>query len=127
MRPCESAMALLLNCPFSPFSEVTLGPYGSATCCRPAKYSTPLATFVTLPILFGKSPTIFGVMLLVDCVNVEIGAVIVRGCPEPQLKMPPNCHRSVKRCTHDGVLARNIRPGPIGNSNVPLLTRSCVR
>ena len=54
-------------------------------------------------------------------------AVIVKGCPELQLKMPPNCHRSTIRETQFGAPLRNLRFGPNGSSNVPLLRKSCVR
>src|SRR5678816_1439333 len=40
---------------------VTLLPAGSATCLRPGKYVAPFDVYVSFPLLFGKSPRIFGV------------------------------------------------------------------
>src|SRR5262245_1217822 len=66
-------------------------------------------------------------VLDVDCVNVEVAAVIVRGAPESQLRMPPNCHRSTRCVTQPGPLPRSGLPGPKGSSKVPLLRNDCVR
>src|SRR5215471_10425164 len=89
-----------------------------------------------LPLLFGKFPRIIGVFAVLarlivggttDQVVSELAAEMVMGAPEAQLKMPPNCHRSTMRERKPGALLKNFRPGPKGNSSVPLLRKSCVR
>src|SRR5262249_38170501 len=54
-------------------------------------------------------------------------AVIDMGAPELQLNTVPNCHRSTILDRKFGAFARNLRPGPNGNSSVPLFRKSCVR
>ena len=69
----------------------------------------------------------FGVLTVVACVIVPIGAVMFSGAPEIKLKIPPNCQRSTRRASHPERLPSNGRPGPNGISYVPLLVRTCVR
>src|SRR3989442_3250723 len=98
-RPWESTIALLLNVPLSPLSDDTLEADGSVTCWNPGKYVTPLDSLVTLPMFLGKSPTTIGVLLVVGvmfCQIDETGATTVNGGPEVQLKIAPNCQRSVR-------------------------------
>ena len=69
------------------------------TCWNPGKYVTPLDSLVTLPMFLGKSPTTIGVLLVVGvmfCQIDETGATTVNGGPEVQLKIAPNCQRSVR-------------------------------
>src|SRR5688572_22964470 len=87
---------------------------------------TPFATFVTVPVLFGKSPTMTGVLPLYS-VNDDVEAVIVRGAPDEMLRMPPSCHRSTSRCTSPGALLRKRWFCPNGSSYIPLLRKSWVR
>src|SRR5512138_3220588 len=77
-------------------------------------------------MFFGKLPKTTGV-LLVFWMNEEVLAVIVRGAPEVQLKIPPNCHCSTSRVSQPGPLVRKGRPGPNGNSYDPLLRIECER
>src|SRR5881396_189024 len=114
-------MALLLNAPWSPFNADTSVLPGSAICNVPGKYVTPFDSFVTLPVLLGKLPTMFGVLVLFEtvatgCVIAPIGAVMLKGWPEDKLRIPPSCQRSTKRCTHPGEALSSGRPGPKGSS-----------
>src|SRR6266478_6368339 len=65
--PWESVMALLLKDPLSPFSDETPAPGGLPGWKRPGKEITPWASLVTFPVLLGKTPTVFGVLLVVGC------------------------------------------------------------
>src|SRR5437867_9707300 len=90
-----------------------------------------LAVNVTFPVLLGSGPTRSGKLLVFGSNWNGFGVVLFvvneSGCPELQLKMPPNCQRSTRRDIHAGALPSNSRFGPNGNSKVPLLRTSCVR
>src|SRR5262245_6167846 len=58
---------------------------------------------------------------------VEIGAVMVKGAPEVQLKIPPSCQRSINRDSHPLAFPNSRRFGPNGSSSVALLVNKCVR
>src|ERR1051326_6923423 len=113
-------MALLLKLPLVEFSAVTPALDGSSICCSPGKYWIPFATYVSFPEFFGKFPTIFGTISVVLAVTVDKPEVMVSGCPEVQLKIPPNCQFSTRRETQPGALESNFRFGPNGRSYVPL-------
>src|SRR5207244_3582192 len=105
-------------CPFRPLADVTPATEGSVICLISGNKVTPLESFATFPKLFGKSPTISGVVTVnvVDALEtVQRGDVMVSGAPDTQLKIPPNCQRSTKRCTNVGALPRKSRPGPKGS------------
>src|SRR6266850_216442 len=97
----------------------------------PGKYVTPFDSLVTCPRFFGKFPTMFGVLAFeaaeVAGIMVATEAVTLKGCPEVTLAIPPSCQRSTRRSTHPGALLSSGRPGPKGNSYVPLVMNACVR
>src|SRR6185503_16361480 len=66
-------------------------------------------------------------MSVVLAVIVDKPDVIESGCPEVQLKIPPNCQLSTNRDTQPGAFESSFRFGPNGRSYVPLLVMACVR
>src|SRR5262245_22491468 len=87
----------------------------------------PFESLVTIPVLFGKSPTRLGVIKPVLAVTDAVGARMSNGDPDVQLKIPPNCQRSTSRFTIDGALPKSAWFGPKGSSHVPLLRIALVR
>ena len=64
-------------------------------------------------MLLGKSPTISGV-IVVPPVIVERPESSVRGAPEFQLKIPPNCQRSTSRATMPVLAIGGVAPDRAG-------------
>ena len=63
----------------------------------------------------------------VDVVIVATFAATVRGAPDAQEKIPPNCQCSTNRARNPEERPSNKRFGPKGKSHVPLFLKSCVR
>src|SRR5215813_1500006 len=79
---------------------------GSVVCLNPAKYTTPLSTFVTLPMSLGILPTTTGfpawfVMVLTPFVEVP-PVVMTTGAPLTKFIMPPTCHLPTIVCSQPG-------------------------